>query len=51
MEREGSLLCSQDSVTGPYPETNEPSWHSPTIFISKHCGNLTAVHHSYSLPS
>jgi len=32
MEREGSLLCSQQPTAGPYPEPDESSPHLPTLF-------------------
>jgi hypothetical protein len=32
MEPEGSLLCSQQPATVPYPEPDESSPHPPTIF-------------------
>jgi hypothetical protein len=32
MEPEGSLLCSQESITGPYAELDESSPQLPTIF-------------------
>jgi hypothetical protein len=32
MAPEGSLLCSQESAPGPYPEPDESSPHIPTLF-------------------
>jgi hypothetical protein len=32
MKIEGSLLCSLQSATGPYPEPDESNPHSPTQF-------------------
>jgi len=32
MVSRGSLLGSQEPVTGPYPESDESSPHPPTIF-------------------
>jgi hypothetical protein len=32
MEPEGSLLCSQEPTTGPYPEPDESSPQFPTLF-------------------
>jgi len=32
MEPEGSLLCSQEPATVPYPKTDAPSPHLPTLF-------------------
>jgi hypothetical protein len=32
MEREGSLPCSQEPATCPYPEPNESNPHLQTLF-------------------
>jgi hypothetical protein len=32
IEPEGSLSCSQEPATGPYPEPNESVPHLPTLF-------------------
>jgi hypothetical protein len=32
METEGSLPCSQESATCPYPEPNESNPHPQTLF-------------------
>jgi len=32
MDPIGSLLCSQQPETGPYPEPEESSAHLPTLF-------------------
>jgi hypothetical protein len=34
MKPEGSLLCSQDPATGPYPEPFESNPHLPTALFS-----------------
>jgi hypothetical protein len=31
MELEGSLSCSQEPATGPYPESDESNPHPPTL--------------------
>jgi hypothetical protein len=33
MELEGLLLCSQEPVTGPYPEPDESTAYHHTLFI------------------
>jgi hypothetical protein len=33
MEPEGSLLCSQEPSTSPYPEPDESSPYNPIVFI------------------
>jgi hypothetical protein len=32
MEHEGSLSCSQESATGPYPESDASNAHLSTLF-------------------
>jgi hypothetical protein len=32
MEAEGSLSCSQEPATGPYPEPDESNPHIPNLF-------------------
>jgi hypothetical protein len=36
MEPEGSLLHSQETVTGPYPEPDESSPQYPILFVKIH---------------
>jgi len=36
MEPEGSLLCSQQPATGPYPKPDAFSPHLPTLFPKIH---------------
>jgi len=33
MESEGSLPCSQELTTDPYPESHESTPHLPTLFL------------------
>jgi hypothetical protein len=33
MEPQGSLLCSQELATGPYPEPDQSSLHSHTLLF------------------
>jgi len=42
MGSEGSLLCSQEPVTGPYPELEESSPHLPTLFHKIHFNIFSA---------
>jgi hypothetical protein len=34
MEPEGSLLCSQEPATGPYPEPDESGSQSSILFLN-----------------
>jgi hypothetical protein len=36
MEHQGSLLFSQDPATGAYPESDDFSPHTQTLFLSDH---------------
>jgi hypothetical protein len=33
MDAEGTLLCSQEPITGTYPEPDESSPHHPILFL------------------
>jgi hypothetical protein len=47
MEPKGSLLCSQEPATCPYPEPNESNPHPQTLF-HKFLINIQLMHFNHS---